>query len=223
MRIRDVALTVTGLEEAARFYAEVLELPVVAGPGRVTVAIGSSRLVLTQGDEVAGVHHLAFGIAPADFALARAWLGRRVEPLVVDGSEVVVGPDGWDSESLYFVGPEDVVLELIARQADVGVPAGDGEVPRPLSISEIGISVPDVADAVRSLTGGLGLPTFPPQGTHFAPVGGHDGLVILVHEDRTWWPTDGLQASRGPVAVQLEAPRAGQVSLRASATVRGGD
>ncbi len=67
MQIQEVALTVTGLAAAARFYHDVLELPVAEQPGQATVTIGSSRLVLEEGDQFAGAHHLAIGIAPAEF------------------------------------------------------------------------------------------------------------------------------------------------------------
>jgi len=110
MQIQEVALTVTGLAAAPRFYHDVFELPVAEQPGQVTVTIGSSRLVLEEGDQFAGAHHLAIGIAPADFEVARGWLSRRVEPIAVDGSEVIEGPEGWDSRSVYFLGPEDIVL-----------------------------------------------------------------------------------------------------------------
>lgn len=173
---------------------------------------------MEEGAEFSGVHHLAIGIAPADVEVARDWLSQRVEPFVVDGSEVIDGPEGLDSRSVYFLGPEDIVLELIARDADSCAPAGDGRVPRPLSLSEVGIGVADVAAAVRALTGELGLPTFPPQGALFAPVGGHDGLIILVDQDRIWFPMDAQQPARGPVRVTVAAPRAGRLALRRSAT-----
>ena len=212
-------MTVARPDQAAAFYRDVLELPVQTTGGRVTVTIGSSRLVLEQGDQFAGVHHLAVGIAPADFELARTWLAHRVEPISVDGSEVIDGPDGWNSRSLYFLGPEDIVLEYIARQAHGHLPAGDGQAPRPLSLSEIGIGVPDVGAAVRALDRVLGLPPFPPQGSQFAPVGDHDGLIILVDQERIWFPTAALQAAHGPVTVQLAAARPGRLSLRESAAV----
>jgi catechol-2,3-dioxygenase len=219
VRILKATLTVAQPDEAAAFYRDVLELPVAVHDGRVTIGIGFSSLVLEQGDDFDGVHHLAFGIAPADFELARIWLRERAEPILVDGSDVIDGPDGWNSRSLYFLGPEATLLELIARDADAHVPATQGQVPPVLSLSEVGIGVPDVAQAVRTLEQDLGLPAFPPQGTQFAPVGSHDGLIILVDQDRIWFPTETQQAARGPVTVELEAPRAGRQSLRKSATI----
>ncbi len=184
--------------------------------------VGSSRLILEPGDHFHGVHHVAFGIAPADFELTRAWLSQRVNPILVDGSEVIVGPEGWHSKSVYFLGPEDILLEFIAREADGHMSASEADVPQPLSISEVGIGVPDVADAVDTLTDQLGLPAFPPQGTHFAPVGGHNGLIILVDEERIWFPTASHQAAQGPVALEIEGLRPARVSLTNKATVFAG-
>ena len=62
MQIQEVSLTVTGLAAAARFYRDVLELPVTEQPGQAMVTIGSSRLVLEEGDQFAGAHHLALGM-----------------------------------------------------------------------------------------------------------------------------------------------------------------
>lgn len=162
------------------------------------------------------------GIAPADFELARAWLIERVEPILVDGSDVIEGPEGWNSRSVYFLGPEGILLELIARDADAQVPATPGQIPRLLALSEVGIGVPDVAQAVRTLQQNLGLPAFPPQGLQFAPVGDHDGLVILVDQNRIWFPTQAQQAADGPVTVELAVPCAGRLSLRKAATVLAG-
>lgn len=223
MRIRRATLTVDRPSEAVAFYREVLELPIAVHDGRATVEIGRSRLVLEEGDEFDGVHHLAFAIAPADFELARTWLSQRVEPILVDGSDVIEGPEGWNSRSVYFLGPEGILLELIARDADEHMPATQGQVPRLLALSEVGIGVPDVAQGVRTLEQDLGLPAFPPQGTQFAPVGDHDGLIILVGQDRIWFPTQAQQAARGPVTVELAAPRAGRLSLRKAATVLADD
>jgi len=219
VKIRQVAVTVDRLDEAANFYRDVLQLPIHAQGEQVTVTVGSSRLILEAGDHFDGVHHVAFGIAPADFEFTRGWLGQRVDPILVDGSEVIEGPEGWHSKSVYFLGPEDILLEFIARDADDHALASEADAPQPLSISEVGIGVPDVAGAVATLTEQFALPAFPPQGTHFAPVGGHDGLVILVDEERIWFPTASHQAARGPVDLEIEGLRPARVSLTTRATV----
>ncbi|WP_433664544.1 hypothetical protein ACQPW1_21895 [Nocardia sp. CA-128927] len=156
----------------------------------MTVEIGLSELVLTRGAAFAGAHHLAFGISPDDFELARKWLRGQVDPIAVNGSDAIDGPPGWDSRSVYFRGPDGIVLELIARQADAEAPASTGDAPRLLSISEVGIGVPDVQQAVGELAETYGLHAFTPRLPDFTPVGDNDGLLILVDRERIWFPTE---------------------------------
>lgn len=206
MKIREVFITATNLDAAADFYRDVLELPVDATPDRVRIDIGTSRLILTPGEPFAGSHHLAFGISPHDFETARDWLRPRVQLLQANGSDIIEGPAGWDSRSLYFYGPEGIVLELIARSADAETPAGDGRVPRMLSISEIGLGVPDVTAAVHALQKSFALPQFPPQLPQFAPIGNHDGLLILADLNRIWFPTTTDNPAHAPLAAHIELP-----------------
>lgn len=204
MKILEVTLTVQHLASAAAFYREILGLPVDENNERAVVCAGSTRLTMVPGEPFAGVHHVAFGIMPSEFELAHSWLSERVALLTSDGSEVVIGSPSWRSRSLYFLGPEDIVLELIARDADADATPGNGLAPRVLSVSEIGIAVPDVPAAVLEISHELGLPRFCPPGESFAPMGDHEGLLILVKHDRIWFPTPSLHAARGRLEVRLQ-------------------
>lgn len=206
MKILGVTLSVENPAGSVEFYRNILGFPVELDADRAVVHAGSSRLTLTAGEPFDGVHHVAFGIMPSEFELAHDWLSERVSLLVDDGSEVIVGPTGWNSRSLYFLGPEDIILELIARDTDADETPGNGESPRILSISEIGIGVPDVPATVQRLSQKLDLSPFYSQGSQFAPVGNHDGLLIVVDQERIWFPTQSLRPARGPLDVQIEAP-----------------
>ncbi|MFG3519927.1 VOC family protein [Nocardia nova] len=205
MKILEVELTTTHLAATAEFYRDVLELPVIAQPDGAVVEIGSSRLRVTAGAAFDGVHHLAFGISPHDFDLAHRWLRQRTELLTVGGSDIIDGPEGWHSRSLYFRGPDGILLELIARQAGRATPGSPGETPHLLSISEVGIGVPDVRRAVRHLAEAFELPPFPPQLAEFAPIGSHEGLLILARSGRIWFPTEEDIPATGPVSVLIES------------------
>ena len=106
MLINDVTLTVRDLDAAADFYRRTLGMSVHEASDRAVVHAGASRLTLREGGGFGGVHHVAFGIAPREFERAYAWLSERIVLLGGDGSEVVVGPAGWNSRSVYFLGPE---------------------------------------------------------------------------------------------------------------------
>lgn len=203
MRILSASITVQDVAKAARFYRETLQLPVEETPSRAVVTAGSSRLVLTAGGRFDGVHHLAFGIPPSDFGLAREWLAERVPLLLSGGSDVIVSSAAWSSRSLYFPGPEGIILEFIARDADAAAAPSAGPGPRVLSISEVGIGVADVLGAVAQISRELAVPVFHDLSGTFASMGSHDGLLIIVHEDRIWFPTADSRPARGPLAVDI--------------------
>jgi catechol 2,3-dioxygenase-like lactoylglutathione lyase family enzyme len=204
MKILNVSITVRDLAKAVPFYRDVLLLPVEATPAGAEVTIGSSRLTLSTGESFDGVHHLAFGILPSEFELAHAWLARRVSLLQADGSEVILGSEEWKSRSLYFLGPEGIILEFIARDADASTDYIGGQNPRVLSISEVGIGVDDVLDAVATLSEELAIPSYYDRSSTFASMGSHDGLLIIVQQDRLWFPTKVSKPARGRLTVQIE-------------------
>lgn len=207
MKIRNVSITVSDLEEAVSFYRDTLLLPVERTPAGAEVVIGSSRLSLATGQTFDGVHHLAFGILPSEFELAHEWLAQRVTLLTAEGSEVILGPDNWKSRSLYFLGPEGIILEFIARAADETAVAVAGSTPHLLSISEVGLGVVDVLDTVAKLSQQLAIPAFYDYSSTFAALGGDDGLLIVVHKDRIWFPTQGDRPASGPVSVHVESSK----------------
>lgn len=208
MRIREITLTVRDLPACAAFYRDVLELPVDEAPYRATVHVGPDRLVLRPGADHAGVHHVAFGLSPHEFDRTHAWLAPRVRIWTIDGSEVFRGAAEWNSRSLYFFGPENIILEYIAHDVDHVRPAGTGPAPNPLGLYEIGVAVPDVPAAVAALADEFGLAQFPPKGPTFAPVGDHDGLFILVDPARHWLAApDHFPAQHAPITVTIDAPR----------------
>lgn len=203
MRILNVSITVHDLSKAVKFYREVLLLPVEATPDSADVTIGSSRLTLSAGEGFEGVHHLAFGILPSEFELAHEWLARRVPLLQTDGSEIILGSDDWKSRSLYFLGPEGIILEFIARDADASPASAGGKNPQMLSISEVGIGVEDVLDTVATLSEELAIPNFYDCSSTFASMGSHDGLLIVVQQDRLWYPDKVSKPARGPLAIKI--------------------
>ncbi|MEG0186070.1 MAG: VOC family protein, partial [Stenotrophomonas sp.] len=95
----------------------------------------------------------------------------------------------WDSESIYFTGPDDLILELIARRR---LPASGRTGPFHGSeitcISEAGLPVADVAAAQAGLEAAFGLQPLSTPTPFFAPMGDDEGLLIVVDATRRWFP-----------------------------------
>lgn len=222
MRIQQVDIEVTDPEAAGAYFADTLGLPVRQKDGGVLVEVGRSRLQLRQGPPTEGVHHLAFDIAIDQFDAHREWLESHGGLLThADGTIEFEGPPIWDSRSLYFEGPDRMVLEVIGRRLQPW-PAAELDHPAPhlLSISEVGVAVPDVAAAVREFDDRLGAGTLGEPGESFAPIGDHDGLVIAVSPGRGWLPVFDVQAEPLKTRIQVDGDRpAGEIALNALTTL----
>ncbi|WP_412873379.1 hypothetical protein ACL00U_10540 [Curtobacterium poinsettiae] len=201
MDIRQVQLATRSLDDTARFY-ERLGCPVEIVDAAVRVVVGSSLLVFRELPEMTGALHLAITIPTGTFDAAKAWIAGLTTVLGADDQDEFEGPPNWNSRSVYFEGPDEQLLELIERR-DLPADAGENTVVPLVSISEVGVPVPDVLGAVDALRRAGLEPYANPPGESFAAVGDVDGLVILVSPDRRWFPTGDRSPSSAPVVVDL--------------------
>jgi catechol-2,3-dioxygenase len=124
----------------------------------VEVGVGLSVLLLQRGPVGPGAYHCAVTVPEDRFAEAKAWPEERVPLLERDGLGEFRLEVPWNSQSVYFAGPDGILLELIARH-DLAS-SGRFSSADLLRISEIGIAVPDVPAAVATLQDAFGLPVF---------------------------------------------------------------
>lgn len=201
MDIRQVQLATRSLDDTARFY-ERLGCPVEIVDAAVRVVVGSSLLLFRELPEMTGALHLAITIPTGTFDAAKVWIAGLTTVLGTDDQDEFEGPPNWNSRSVYFEGPDEQLLELIERR-DLPADAGENTVVPLVSISEVGVPVPDVLGAVDALRRAGLEPYANPPGESFAAVGDVDGLVILVSPDRRWFPTGDRSPSSAPVVVDL--------------------
>jgi catechol-2,3-dioxygenase len=221
MDIRQVQLATRSLADTARFY-ERLGCSVEIVDTTVHIVVGSTLLVFRELPEMTGALHLAITIPTGTFDAAKAWIAGLTTVLGTADQDEFEGPPNWNSRSVYFDGPDQQLLELIERRdLESGarrVGAGDGtgtdtgsdsDAGVPLvSVSEVGVPVPDVLGAASALRRAGLEPYANPPGESFAAVGDVDGLVILVSPDRRWFPTGDRSPSNAPVVIDvgLDAP-----------------
>ncbi|WP_412162605.1 VOC family protein [Curtobacterium flaccumfaciens] len=225
MDIRQVQLATRSLADTARFY-ERLGCSVEIVDTTVRIVVGSTLLVFRELPEMTGALHLAITIPTGTFDAAKAWIAGLTTVLGTDDQDEFEGPPNWNSRSVYFEGPDQQLLELIerrdlesgARRVGTGDGSGtgtgtgtdsDSDAGVPLvSVSEVGVPVPDVLGAASALRRAGLEPYANPPGESFAAVGDVDGLVILVSPDRRWFPTGDRSPSSAPVVIDvgLDAP-----------------
>lgn len=218
MRIRELTLYTTSMDDLRRFYTGVLGLRQIepARFGRLAVQAGSSRLYFEAvpagtGDAGPFRYHFAFDVPPRRFDAAVRWLDQRGGPIASpEGKTTFHG--SWNNDSVYFADPQGNILELIARHSLPESDFGEAVPDRPfdaveiISISEIGLAADAVADAAGSLMARLpGLDLYAGEGSDtFTALGDHYGLLIMVQRGRIWFPETGVPAQFLPLGVLIE-------------------
>lgn len=206
MRLLHLTLPVSDVATVAAYFHDVLQQRVVGNH----VHIGWSTIELqAAGDHPVGGVHLAFNVPDNRFGEAMAWLRERT-PLQrnPEGIDYFALESSWQSQSVYFTGPDGLILELIGRRrlpasAREGVFHGS----ELTCLSEVGLPSHDV-DAVREQSSQrFGLQPISPPSPQFAPMGDDEGLLIIVAADRRWFPeqkdlpnAQGVQLQVGDVS-----------------------
>ncbi|MFD2797553.1 VOC family protein [Promicromonospora vindobonensis] len=223
MEIMSVDTVTRSTAETAAYYESVLGLPVRKEIGAVEVAVGRSVIRFREDPGAEGDQHYAFLVDDSRFDAARAFLAEG-PGLLGDGDRTEFESQAaWNARSLYFPGPDRSVLEVIARRdlpqtlsarhargAKASNPRVPGVQPTPfrpgdlLSVSEVGIAVPDVVGTADRLTD-AGIGRYPDGSETFTPAGHIDGMLILVRPGRTWFPTSDRVVGEPPVTVIAQA------------------
>ncbi len=227
MEIISVDTVTRSTAETAAYYETVLGLPVQKEIGAVEITVGRSIIRFREDPAAEGDQHYAFLVDDARFDAARAFL-EAGPGLLSDGDRTEFeAQEAWNARSLYFPGPDRSVLEVIARRdlpsnlgaghasgAKASSPHVPGTQPAPfgpgdlLSVSEVGIAVPDVVGTADRLTE-AGIGRYPAGSATFSPAGHIDGMLILVSPGRTWFPTSDRVVGEPPVTIMATAPREG--------------
>lgn len=222
MHLISVSLPVRDLTSAAAFYRDVLGLDVTSTAHTAHVRVGATRLELRADKADPAAHHLAVTIPTGKFAAAKAWLRERVNLLLdSNGHDEFETSPNWNAHSVYFEGPENAVLELIERRDLANTRNGTFSPADLLSISEVGIAVPDVMAAAQSLQRSAEIAPYGNDPSNdFAAIGDVHGLLILVSPGRTWFPTPDRRAAAVATSINAIDRRAGAYPIAESSLLR---
>jgi catechol-2,3-dioxygenase len=213
VEILELRLNTYRLDDMQAFYVNMLDLPLVQRDAdHLIVQAGRTRLVFA-GAQSECSYHFAFNIPENQFAEAKTWLSQRTSLLKFQGNDEIHWT-AWNAHALYFYDPAGNVLELIARHS---LPNGSQS---PFSgrslceVSEIGLAVENVEQAVATLQAQLGLGVWDAgDGQTFTALGDELGLLILVKRGRAWFPTTDRAADFCPVALTARGRTTGDYQL----------
>lgn len=221
MKLISVSAPTRNSKSAGEFYGDLLGLTVTRRAGAVSVGVGRTQLTLADGIQTFGAQHFAFTIPSNKFELGKEWLQNRMPLLTKSQADEFEGPPAWNSRSLYFSGPDDSILEFIARGDLHNATMGPFTSRDLLCISEVGVVLDDVPVAVSELAATAEVLAFgDANGRSFAAVGDDDGLLILVETGRVWFPTTSQHARKGPLTIVASGARPGEYTLSPDVLLR---
>ena len=188
------------------FYTSVLGLKLAESDSQFfTLQAGFTRLAFnTTNDGTLPKHHFAFNIPPNLFQKGKTWLAERTG--LVSGKEGQVEFDfsNWNALGMYFIDPAGNIGELIARDMLPSAQADEFSADHIVSVSEIGVPVPDVPGTVDLLRRAAGLQPYRGETDTFTAVGDENGLLIVVQQGREWYPRTGISAQPSPLDIWFE-------------------
>lgn len=217
MRITRVSLPVRSASLWFDFFNQRLQLAEGGGGKSPSIQLGSTRVEFRQDDGQIGDHHLAFTIPEAKFGQAKHWIEQRTTVLFRDGADEFECSPAWNAHSVYFEGPDGAVLELIARRELPPGQTGEFTSASLLAVSEVGVAVASVPESAAALATSAELHAYtePPDET-FGAVGTTEGLLVLVAEGRTWFPTTDRTAADGHIGIDATGHKPGRYFVGSS-------
>ena len=192
MTIKELHLLTNDIDKTADFYNGLLKMKITAKTEEeLYVIIGSTKLKFIRSEVPRPVYHLAFDIPHNQLNEAYAWLSDKVKILPVTADSKIADILLWNAKSIYFYDTNGNLLELICRFDLDNRSEKIFDASSIISISEIGLVTHDVPALVKTVTEKYNLSVFyrQPAQENFTAVGDDEGLLVLVNENRNWFPT----------------------------------
>ncbi len=217
MLIQELQLHTTDLVAQKSFYSEVLACQIVAETAdKFTVQTGNSLLTFQKTHLVGQkpCYHFAFNVPSNQINDAFNWLkSRNIDVLPTakndedDSLVYIANFDEWQADAVYFHDPAGNIVEFIARQEFARPSAKPFSAESIVSISEIAVVAvgKDAKQYAAELREKYDITSFQ-KGSNtleFWALGADNGLVLVVRENRIFFPTQ-IPAARFPLKVLFE-------------------
>ncbi|QUL54345.1 glyoxalase/bleomycin resistance/dioxygenase family protein [Paenibacillus tritici] len=188
--IREVEMLAQSIAELKEFYVDSLGLALITeNSTSFSVKVGESSLSFTEsGQSAQPFYHFAFNIPENQIGEAVRWITPKAA-IIPDQGKQVVYFKAWNAESIYFHDPAGNLVELIARHHLNNSTDQLFSQASLLCVSEIGLPVPDVDNALLELSH-AGILPWQDYNSSFAAAGDEQGLLIVVKEGRVWFMSD---------------------------------
>jgi catechol-2,3-dioxygenase len=207
MNISAINLLTNDLKGTFDFYHNTLGLPVLEHKDEyITFIAGKTNLTFIHSDTYQHpVYHFAFTIPSNKLREAFDFIKARTDIMNVPSGNKIADFSNWNADAFYFYDNNGNILEYIARYTLQNQSEEVFNGTSIYAISEIGLVTDHVPALAQSIVEHYHIPIFehqPPQ-EQFTVLGDDYGLLILVANQRTWFPTQ-IKAKVFPLTIYLQ-------------------
>jgi len=195
MKIKELKIYTTKLEEQTQFYADILGVKIIErSKNSVFFAIGSSKLIIEQ-RKTATPYHFAINIPSNKEKEGLQWLKNKVG-ILKDGQEEMIDFVNWNAKAMYFYDADQNIVELIARKNLSNHSNKKFNQDLFLEISEIGLPTENINREFMILNEACRLEVYDGNFEKFCAIGNDHGLFICVNKNiKKWFPTNDVTYS----------------------------
>lgn len=220
VNIKELTLRVDNVNYTSNrvFWTEVLGFPLLSQTAQsYTIGIGDSRLTFRPKNTTnPPIYSFSISIPQNQVEKALDWLKNEggkypdgpTEPIniikdEITGAEIINKPL-YNANSVFFNDAAGNIIELIARNDVNNSVEGDFNREQFLKISEAPVVTKQVRECEEVLDAEFGIKAFPRTTSGYRPVGGADGVLLLVIPGRPWIPTQTITAQQYDVIITLQ-------------------
>lgn len=193
MKIKEIVIQTDDLKGTESFYANILGFELIKKEqNTIAFLAGNSILSFIKSTNLNPKYHFAFNIPKNKLNEAKIWLNSKVNLLLNDENEIITDFGGWNAKAIYFYDNNNNIVEFISRFDLTNETDEKFDASSILSISEIGIVANDPRKLASQIIEKNHLNYFEKgkQSKNFISLGDDNGLIIIVKNNRKWYPTE---------------------------------
>lgn len=205
MKITKLHLNTCDLAKTEAFYNTILNISTYrSNSNEISFLIGKTELHFIKSD-LESQYHIAFDVPKNLIDASYDWIKSKTKILPVTENSDFSNFELWNAKSFYFYDNNSNLLEFIARFDLENTSKKAFNSSLILYASEIGIVTKDVTKLVHRLQNKYPLSIYSkqPAQENFTVLGDETGLLVLVDENRNWFPTN-KKAKSFPIKIVFE-------------------
>jgi catechol-2,3-dioxygenase len=203
MKIKELTLLTSNLENIKSFYSNILKLKISKECKDFIEFIIGNTILRFEISQKQTSYHFAINIPSNKIEEAHNWQKEKTKLIRHEQNEIITF-ESWNARSIFFYDPENNIVEFIARQNLNNQTKDNFSENSFIGISEIGTPVINIKETFDLLNDNLGLDIYDGNFERFCAVGDENGLFVLIDKNNKKWFPSMDEAFFSPYKIKVE-------------------